>query len=153
MFSKARKYFCGWTHLHSKLLYSLVPPCEICIHVDTGEFVKFLNNHGLIFEDFNILVHHSLRRGDMGFHTQKISSSHWYWEGTGEKYKELLNISGCHNIFLGSSYWSEKVRHDLGSQVPYVHEHMNQAGDPNFSRGLSVDGHSPLADAIVSTYY
>lgn len=47
----------------------------------------------------------------------------------------------------------EKVRYDLGSQVPHVHEHMNQAGDPNFSRGLSVDGHSPLADAVGSTYY
>lgn len=47
---------------------------------------------------------------------------------------------------------SEKVRPDLGSQVPNVHEHMDQAGDPNFSCGLSVDGHSPLADAIVSTY-
>ena len=46
----------------------------------------------------------------------------------------------------------EKVRPDLGSQVPNVHEHMDQAGDSNFSCGLSVDGHSPLADAIGSTY-
>lgn len=46
----------------------------------------------------------------------------------------------------------EKVRPDLGSQVPNVHEHMDQAGDSNFSCGLSMDGHSPLADAIGSTY-
>ena len=36
--------------------------------MDTGEAVSFLNNHGLIFEDFNVVVNHS----SCGiYHTQK----------------------------------------------------------------------------------
>ena len=139
MFSKARKHFCGWTHLHSKLLESLAPPCGICIHVDTGEVVKFLNTYGLIFEDFNVLVSLSIKGGDVGFTTLKKSV---LVIGTGREQeknrKASLNRSGCHNIILGASCC---LRAAVGSFQP---KQWTQDLLPRFCQALWFDDSSKI---------
>lgn len=100
MFSKARKHFCGWMHLYSKLLKSSVPPCGIWIHVDTGEAVKFLNTHDVIFEDFNVVVSLFRRRWCGIHHTQKSVLVFGICREQEKNRKGSWNRSGCHDISL-----------------------------------------------------